>query len=405
MTEVGVAGRVGPSSTRSGPRAAAWWLSEHPRVADAALAAVAFGTAVVALSDGPRGDQSPSGTAAILVALTAGALVVRRISPLAVWAVTTTLTAVAVLLGGVDPTLVAPLLVALYTVGRWARLRTTAACVLVTGLAYALALSLARGAWLDERGDSLALPVLALVGAAAAVGVAVRSQRDALEAAQARAQQAEVTREEEAVRRVTDERLRIARELHDVVAHHISVINVQAGVARHLLDTHPDQAHTALTAVRDASKTVLTEMAAVVGLLRTEDGQGPAEPAPGMHRLGALVNSVRAAGLAVTWRTTGEVVDLPPIADLAAYRVIQESLTNAVKYGRGTADLLVHHSPGEIVIEVRNPLAAGSPASASGGHGLIGMRERLEAVAGHLSAGPDGAGDWLVHAVVPRRPQ
>ena len=389
-----------------GPRGAAGWLSTHPCVVDAALAAVAFGTAVMALSDGPRGDdRSPSGSAVVLVALAAVALVARRISPLAVWAVTTALTAVVVLLGGVDPTLVVPLLVALYTVGRWTSPRTTAVCALVTGLVYAVALSLVRGAWLDERGDSLALPVLALAGAAAAVGVAVRSQRDALEAARARAQQAEVTREEEAVRRVTDERLRIARELHDVVAHHISVINVQAGVARHLLDTRPDQAHTALTAVRDASKTVLTEMAAVVGLLRTEDGQGPAEPAPGMHRLGALVSSVRAAGLDVTWTTTGEVVDLPPIADLAAYRVIQESLTNAVKYGRGTADLLVHHSPEEIVIEVRNPLAAGSPASASGGHGLIGMRERLEAVAGHLSAGPDGAGDWLVHAVVPRRPQ
>jgi signal transduction histidine kinase len=341
----------------------------------------------------------------VLLALSAAALVARRVSPVGVWAAVCALTVGMVLAGAVDPTTAAPLLVALYTVGRLEGLRTTSACVLASAASYAVALAVSQGTWLDERGDSPALPVLALAGAAAAVGVAVRGQHDALEAARARARQAELTREEEAVRRVTDERVRIARELHDVLAHHISVINVQAGVARHLLDTRPDQARTALTAVRDASKTVLTEMAAVLGLLRTEDGAGPAEPAPGLHRLPALVDSLRSAGLDVTWRTTGEARILSPIAELAAYRVVQESLTNALKYGTGTAQLLVGHDPQEVVVEVRNPVADPSSSGPAGGHGLIGMRERVDAVAGRLTAGPDSAGGWSVRAVIPRDPR
>jgi signal transduction histidine kinase len=385
----------------------------HPLVADAGLALLALGIGLLGFFDGPRGGGGPprqiglgpphEGTAVLLV-LAAAALLGRRAAPLAVWAATSGLTAGMVLLGGTQEWFAAPMLVALYGVGRSAGVRVTAGCVLASGALYAVALAVAEGGFIDERGDSSALPVLAFAGAAAAVGVAVRNQQDALRAARARAQQAEHTREEEAVRRVTDERLRIARELHDVLAHHISVINVQAGVARHLMDSRPDQAREALTAVRDASKTVLTEMTAVVGLMRT-DGDAPAEPAPGLHRLAALVDSVRSAGLELTWHTTGEVSDLPPIADLAAYRAVQESLTNAVKYGTGTAELVVHHEPEEVVVEVRNPIAGTSGPAAPGGHGLIGMRERVEAVAGRLTAGSDSTGTWVVRAVIPRTPR
>lgn len=385
----------------------------HPLVADAGLALLALGIGLLGFFDGPRGGGGgpprqfdlgrPHEGTAVLLVLAAAALLGRRAAPLAVWAATTGLTAGMVLLDGTQEWFAAPMLVALYGVGRSAGVRVTAGCVLASGAVYAVALAVAEGGFIDERGDSSALPVLAFAGAAAAVGVAVRNQRDALQAARARAQQAEHTREEEAVRRVTDERLRIARELHDVLAHHISVINVQAGVARHLMDSRPDQARDALTAVRDASKTVLTEMTTVVGLMRT-DGDAPAEPAPGLHRLPALVDSVRSAGLDLTWETTEEVSDLPPIADLAAYRAVQESLTNAVKYGTGSAELVVRHDREEVVVEVRNPIAGTPEPGASGGHGLIGMRERVEAVAGRLTAGPDGTGTWVVRAVIPRTP-
>jgi signal transduction histidine kinase len=258
-----------------------------------------------------------------------------------------------------------------------------------------------QGSWLDEHGEVPGLSVLAWGGAAAAVGVAVRSQRAALEAAEARARQAELTREEEAERRVTDERVRIARELHDVVAHHISVINVQAGVARHLMDSSPEQARAALGLVRDASKTVLTEMSAVVGLLRTDDEDVPTEPAPGLAGLGSLVDSVRRAGLELSASTTGEPFELPPISDLTAYRVVQESLTNAVKYGNGTADLVLGYGSDGVAIEVRNPIG-GRPAGQGGGHGLIGMHERIEAVHGELAAGPGPDGVFTVRARIPR---
>lgn len=405
MTVVSTLGRSAPSPVRPEHLSYAPRLAVRPAVADAVLAVAAFGVGVLQFSGGPRGGPPAEDAALVLLVLAAAALVGRRIAPLAVWATASALTAGMVLLHGTGPTLAAPMLVAVYTVGRSAGVATTAACGLVSGALYAVALASTEGTWLDERGDYPALTVLALLGAAAAVGVAVRGQREALDAARARALQAELTREEEAVRRVTDERLRIARELHDVVAHHISVVNVQAGVARHLMDTQPDQARAALTAVREASRTVLAEMTSVVGLLRTEDGGAPTEPAPGLTLVPTLIGSLRPAGLDVSWRTEGDSSGLSAIADLTAYRVVQESLTNALKYGTGTADLLVSHDPGEVVVEVHNPFADPSVLAAGGGHGLIGMRERLDAVSGRLTAGPDGRGGWLVRAVIPREPR
>jgi signal transduction histidine kinase len=386
------------------------WARAHPRLLDLGLAVLVLAISVAGLSGGGRGG-GPGGVGraitevspwtVVLLVLAAVVLIARRDLPLPVWAVTTTTAVGAVLLGATDPTASAPLLLALYTVGRLLPLGPAVLTVLGSGLAYVLALAIAQGTFLDDRGDSPALAVLALGGAAAAVGIAVRSQHSALEAARARASQAEATREEEAERRVTDERLRIARELHDVVAHHISVVNVQAGVARHLLDTHPDQARAALGLVRDASKSVLTELSAVVGVLRTEDGSAPAEPAPGLFRLSALVESVRSAGLDLSLQTTGQSYELAPISDLTAYRVVQESLTNAVKYGTGRASLLVDHGPERVTVEVRNPLRS-DPLPSSGGHGLVGMQERLDSVHGWLSYGSDGNGSWVLRAGIPR---
>jgi signal transduction histidine kinase len=234
------------------------------------------------------------------------------------------------------------------------------------------------------------------------VGVAVRSQRAAVEAAEARARQAEATREEEAERRVTDERLRIARELHDVVAHHISVVNVQAGVARHLLESQPEQARNALTLVREASRTVLSEMSTVLGLLRTGEDETPMAPAPGLDGAGALVESMRRAGLEVVERTEGEPYGLPEIADLTAFRVVQESLTNALKHGTGTAQLVRDYSATAVVLEIRNPVRGAAPPSVGGGHGLVGMRERVTAMGGRFTAGPEPDGWFTVRAEIPR---
>jgi signal transduction histidine kinase len=181
------------------------------------------------------------------------------------------------------------------------------------------------------------------------------------------------------------------------------VVNVQAGVARHLLDTRPEQAKEALGLVREASRTVLAEMSTVLGLLRTgEDEKVPTAPAPGLDQLDALVETTGRAGLCTTRRTQGQPRPLGQLADLAAYRVVQESLTNALKHGSGTADLLVDHQPDAVVIEVRNPLRADGVPSPGTGHGLVGMRERIAAVGGRLDARPAADGTFVVHAEIPR---
>jgi signal transduction histidine kinase len=403
------------STVRVGLAGPERWVQAHPLLVDAGLAVLVLAVSLAGLYDGGRGGHrgpggpgGASGPGAVvdmwavgLLLAAAAALVTRRRLPLPVWALTLAAAFGVVLLGGDDPAVSAPLLLALYTVGKLRPWGVALATVVASGTVYTIALALVQGALLDDRGDLPALTVVALGGAAAAVGIAVRGQRTALEAARARARQAEATREEEAQRRVTDERLRIARDLHDVVAHHISVVNVQSGVARHLMDTHPEQARTALGLVRDASKTVLTELSAVLGLLRAEDGTSPAEPAPGLSRLPSLVESVRGAGLDLELQCTGQSYELAPVNDLTAYRVVQESLTNALKYGSGRARLLVDHAPEGVTIDVVNPLAPDRPAT-SGGHGLIGMRERLDGVHGWLTAGPDGAGSWVLRAGIPR---
>jgi signal transduction histidine kinase len=378
------------------------WTAAHPHLVDTGLCVAVFIIALPGVSHHDHTGHRPGTATVVLLAVAAAALVFRRTHPLQVWAVSLLAGVMAVLDSGQGPTLALPTFLALYTLGNRASVRNTVIATAVTGAAYAVATAVVNGTWLDEHGDSPALSILAFGGAAAAVGIAVRSQRAALEAAEARARQAELTREEEAERRVTDERLRIARELHDIVAHHISVINVQAGVARHLLDSHPEQARTALWLVRDASKTVLSEMSAVVGLLRTQYEDAPTEPAPGLAAIGSLVDSIRRAGLDLTCTTTGDPYELPPIHDLTAYRVVQESLTNAVKYGRGTADLAIDYRPQDLCLVVRNPVGATGTAPPGGGHGLIGMRERVEAVRGRLTTGPGPDDAFTVRAEIPR---
>ncbi|MGY1810572.1 sensor histidine kinase [Blastococcus sp. SYSU D00669] len=377
------------------------WAAAHPRLVDAGLAVLVVLLALPGLN-GHGPDARPPGLPAVgLFLLGAATLVVRREHPLPVWAATTTAGVLAVLVGGLSTVAGAAACLALYSVGRQLSLRTTALAVLVSAAAFVLASVVVEGAWLDDRMDVPGLEALAWGGGAAAVGVAVRSQRAALEAAEARARQAELTREEEAERRVTDERLRIARELHDVVAHSISVINVQAGVARHLMGTRPEQASAALGLVREASRTVLSELSAIVGLLRTPEEDAPTEPAPGLARVDGLVDSARRAGLQLSCTVTGEPGGLPPIHDLTAYRVVQEALTNAAKHGDGTAELAIHHGPEGVSIEVRNPVGAADRAAPGGGHGLIGMRERVEAVRGRLVTGA-ADGLFTVSALVPR---
>ena len=236
---------------------------------------------------------------------------------------------------------------------------------------------------------------------ATTAGAAVRAIRENLAAAHDRARRAEASRELEGQRRVTEERLRIARDVHDLVAHHIAVINVQSGVAGHVLRSDPDAAETALDAVRDAASTALDELGELLGVLRAAgDLGGPVDPTPDLEAIDDLISSFSASGLKVEHQTSGAPRPLSPSAQIAAYRVVQEALTNAHKHGDGTAAVAQRFDDEALEIVVVN--RARSEEASGTGYGLIGMRERLEAVGGELSIDRTD-GRFTLRALIPAK--
>ncbi|MDX2529762.1 sensor histidine kinase [Streptomyces europaeiscabiei] len=382
---------IGPASLRR-------VTCTHPRLVDAALATLVGCIGLLPLLFGrwPDGIR-PSGADAVATAAAFLLLLARRRAPLPVLALA--------VLGEVAFTILASYpsralklaaLIAVYTVARTVRRRTALFAALGTALALYAVITWAT----DSASSQEAGAVFAWTGMFAAVGGTVRTWHDYVAAMEERALRAEESKEEEARRRVAEERLRIARELHDVIAHHIALITIQAGVAGRFLRGRPDQAEVALGHIREAGRTVLDELGPLLHVLRqsgdeTEATQ-PTEPVPGLSRLGGLLESLTAAGLSVRHRQAGHPHPLPTAIDLAAYRVIQEGLTNAHKHGAtAEADLLVDYGPDELCVRITNPLHSGPyPASAAmgTGHGLTGMRERAHAVGGSLHAGADTAG-------------
>lgn len=332
----------------------------------------------------------------LLLAGTTAALLARRDAPVAVWAITLAAAAVDTALSGAPSLVILSVLVTQFTVATLEPARTA----VLTGGITAVAL-IAAGAGIPQWLTGAIYGMVGWAGMATAFGIAVRNQRALLAAAEERARRAEQTREEEAQRRVAEERLRIARELHDVVAHHISVINVQSGVARHLVHSRPDEAEAAIGVVRDASQTVMSELGALLGLLRTSEDEAAVKPAPGLDRLDDLVASARLAGLDVVLTVRGSTAGLPPIVDLTAYRVAQEALTNAQRYGTGTANLAVERGASTITIDVSNAVSTPPVNDGGPGLGLIGMHERAHALGGTVTAGATGDGRFVVHAELP----
>ena len=208
---------------------------------------------------------------------------------------------------------------------------------------------------------------------------------------------------EAARRRASEERLRIARELHDVLAHDISLINVQAGVALHLMDERPEQARTALTAIKQASKDALRELRSTLDVLRQVDEAPPRHPATGLDRLDELVAGATAAGLRVRTEVEGAARTLPPEVDLAAFRIVQEGLTNATRHaGPGTtATVRVAYGAGDLTVQVEDDGRGGGTGAPGGGNGIPGMRERATALGGRLEAGPRTGGGFRVRATIP----
>ena len=373
-----------------------------PDVVDALIASAVFVTVLLPLllgfgpNDQLRLDLSAGSVG--LLALGCLALAFRRRAPWPVWAVTTVIGLAACVEADGPTPVYLPAVLALATVATRSTTSGTAWAAAVSALLPALVIVLVSGRGLIE---SFALGMTPWTVAAAMAGIAIRNQRAVVAAALDRAVAAEARQDEEAHRRVAEERLRIARDLHDVVAHHISVINVQSGVAQHLLHSNPDRAVEALGHVREASQEVLDEVPALLGLLRTTEEPEPTSPTPRLEAAGALFEQVRRSGLDVTVRTTGRPSPLSVSADLAAYRVLQESLTNAARHGTGQAEVSLHHEPDGCTVTVRNPWAStGAAAAAPGRHGLVGMTERVTASGGTITVGPQGH-DWLVDVWLP----
>jgi signal transduction histidine kinase len=222
--------------------------------------------------------------------------------------------------------------------------------------------------------------------------------------AEQRAEEAERTSDEAALRRAMEERLRIARELHDSLTHSISVIQVQAGVAVHLARKRGEDIPPALLAIQEAGTDAVRELRATLGVLRSEeDGDGS-----GLSQLDSLVARARAAGLPVTVTVTGAERPLPPEADQAAYRIVQEALTNVSRHaGHASASVHLHYTPETLSIQVdddgKGTVTSPGTGPSGPGLGLVGMRERVSALGGRLHAGPQDDGGFQVRAELPAR--
>ncbi|MBW9110384.1 sensor histidine kinase [Microbacterium ureisolvens] len=244
-----------------------------------------------------------------------------------------------------------------------------------------------------------------IVALGAAAGDGARSRRAYIAAITERAERAVQTREAEASRRVSEERLRIARDLHDTVAHQIAVISLNAGVASSAIDTRPERAKESLQTIRSAARTVLGEIGDLLTMLRADvpDGSRPS-PQPGLRQLDELVAQFAASGLEVRTRLEGDLDRVTGVVDVVAYRVIQEALTNAHKHGaQHRAHVLIRTDTDEVVVTVTNPVRSGapeSPAEQGSGLGLIGLRERVASVRGAVNAGLAPAG-FKVEARLP----
>lgn len=351
---------------------------------------------VPAFAPVPFPELRPSGPVVfVLVLLPAAVLPLRRRWPRTVFVVCIALYVAALALGTLSPGVTVAIAIAAYGLGdRVSRRAAAPVGIAAVGVVVTASIVVTLTTGMDTHFLQVGL-VLALAGA---LGNAARSRRAYVEAVVERARRAEQTREAEARRRVTEERLRIARDLHDAVAHQISVISLNAGVASSALETRPERAREALATIRSASREVLGEIGSMLTVLRTPDEVGIRDQ-PGLARLPDVVESVRVAGWDVVVRDEigldTATAGLPLGVDIVAYRVVQEGLTNALKHGAARrAHVLLRRDGDVLEVVVTNPWQGGTGAQDSppSGFGLVGLRERVDSVGGELEAGPAPGG-------------
>ncbi|MEU6714954.1 sensor histidine kinase [Nonomuraea sp. NPDC046802] len=339
-------------------------------------------------------ERQPTVLDVVLPLVACGVLLLRRRYPVAVLIVVAVSVAAYYPWAGLDGPIIVLAFVALYTAADRGHL--TAA--IATGAASLLGMGIGETGGVRHVDDSMFMMIAGWVVAAIASGAVTRTRRAYLTEAHQRALDAEHGKEEEARRRASEERLRIARELHDVLGHNISMINVQAAAALHGLKKRPEDAEAALRTIKDTSKETLRELRTTLGVLRQVDEDAPTRPADSLSRMDALVE---ASGLDVRTELSGALDALPTEVDLAATRIIREALTNVSRHsGTTSATLTVAGTSGDLMIRVEDD-GPGASYDEGTGFGLQGMRERATALGGSLEAGPRPEGGFRVIAHLP----
>jgi signal transduction histidine kinase len=291
-------------------------------------------------------------------------------------------------------------MVALFSVGAHSRSTRESLAGLAAGFVFTVLIGLRPG----NQGSLWIFFVFGLMGGLWLVGDTLRRRTSQLAALEARAAALELEREEESGRAVAEERARIARELHDIIAHSVSVMVVQAAAARRVLDSQPDAARASLEAIETTGRQALSEMRRLLGVMRREDVREDAKaPQPSLARVATLVDEMRAAGLPVELRVEGEAGPVPPGVDVSAYRVVQEALTNALRHAAAASvSVVVRYGPDDVEVEVSDDgHGPQEDPDSVGGHGLIGMRERVALFRGDFEAGPRAGGGFAVRARLP----
>jgi len=373
---------------------------ERPWILDAALTVALLAASVLAASAPEPQTRAPDVTLYGLLVLGCIPYVWRRRAPLLVLLLASLPVLAIIGLGYSSAVIGSGLFLLAYTVAARCSARTTTLAGCYVAVVLAVVFSTAPNRMpLAELATNAALFVGAL---GLGRGAQMRLRNAGLLAE--RAELAERAREEEAARAVSEERLRISRELHDVVGHTMGVIALQAGVGAHVIDTDRDEAKAALVSIAETSRSALAEIRQVLGALRTGKDLTPVRPAPGLAALEDLVGELAAAGLPVCVHISGDPVGVPAGVDMTAYRVVQESLTNVLRHaGPATADVRVAYQPGAVVIEVVDDGQGPTAPAATGGQGQIGMRERVAVWGGTLEAGPRSDGGYRVAARLPYR--
>ena len=366
-------------------------LSYRRPVLTAGVVAVFVGACgVIALRFEQRGGRpgDTSTIAALIVASTASALAVKRTHPWWALAITTVGTVGYIAYSGqFTAAATLPLSACLCTLASRFEARTAIAATAAVCVGLTVVAAVLGPQWLFvERVGLIGWPLLG-----ASIGGVTRARNRYVTAVETRAQVSAALYEYEAERRVVEERLRISRDIHDVVAHHLAALNLQSGTARHVLD-RPELAAQALAGMHENSEAALREIKGLVGMLRADNDE-PRGPVPGLRDVDALVDAALASGLDVRTSVGGSVRPATPDVELAAYRVIQEALTNAAKHAPGEpVTLTMTYRLSTLTIEVGNRIAAAGMRTTGGGFGLAGMRERVRAAGGRLDADVGGGG-------------